>query len=40
MAVDMTMINGRIVWQDGVFPGLDERALFTKAEAALHKITN
>lgn len=40
MAVDMTMINGRIVWQDGVFPGLDERALFAKAEAALHNITN
>jgi hydroxyatrazine ethylaminohydrolase len=33
--VDMTMINGRIVWQDGAFPGLDEGALFAAAEAAL-----
>lgn len=33
--VDMTMINGRIVWQDGAFPGLDEGALFAAAESAL-----
>jgi hydroxyatrazine ethylaminohydrolase len=33
--VDMTMINGRIVWQNGAFPGLDEGALFAAAEAAL-----
>ncbi|MGV8985348.1 MAG: amidohydrolase [Cypionkella sp.] len=37
-AVDMTMINGRIVWQAGQFPGLDEGALFAQAEAALHRI--
>jgi hydroxyatrazine ethylaminohydrolase len=36
--VDMTMINGRIVWRDGHFPGLDERDLFTRAEAALHRV--
>ena len=29
--VDMTMINGRIVWRDGHFPGLDEGALFAQA---------
>jgi hydroxyatrazine ethylaminohydrolase len=33
--VDMTMINGRIVWRDGAFPGLDEGALFARAEASL-----
>jgi hydroxydechloroatrazine ethylaminohydrolase len=36
--VDLTMINGRIVWQGGAFPGLDERALMTQAETALHRI--
>ncbi|WP_275786083.1 amidohydrolase [Pararhizobium gei] len=35
MAADMTMINGRIVWQKGEFPGLDEAKLFADAEAAL-----
>jgi len=35
MATDMTMINGRIVWQDGAFPGLDEAELAANAEAAL-----
>ena len=35
MATDMTMINGRIVWQDGAFPGLDEAKLAAEAEAAL-----
>ena len=38
MAVDMTMVNGRIIWRDGAFPGLDEGALFQRAEAALHRI--
>tara|TARA_B100001778_G_scaffold160479_1_gene131838 strand:+ start:589 stop:1968 length:1380 start_codon:yes stop_codon:yes gene_type:complete len=32
---DMTMINGRIVWQDGEFAGLDEHKLFADAEQAL-----
>ncbi len=36
--VDMTMINGRIVWRDGHFPGLDERALFVAAETCLNSL--
>ncbi len=36
--VDLTMINGRVVWADGAFPHLDEAALFNAAEAALHTI--
>jgi hydroxyatrazine ethylaminohydrolase len=36
--VDLTMINGRIVWRNGAFPHLDERALFAQAEASLHRI--
>lgn len=39
MPTDMTMINGRIVWQKGEFPGLDEGKLFADAEAALSKLT-
>jgi hydroxyatrazine ethylaminohydrolase len=35
MPTDMTMINGRIVWQMGEFIGLDEARLFAEAEAAL-----
>lgn len=35
---DMTMINGRIVWRGGEFVGLDEGALFARAEAALHRV--
>ncbi len=35
---DMTMINGRIVWQNGEFPGLDEERLCAEAEAALATI--
>ena len=35
MPVDMTMINGRIVWSDGAFTGLDEGRLFAEAEVAL-----
>jgi len=35
---DMTMINGRIVWRDGQFPGLDDSDLFAKAETSLHRI--
>ena len=38
MATDMTMVNGRIVWADGDFPGLDERQMVVEAEAALAKI--
>ncbi|CAN0444342.1 unnamed protein product [Hapterophycus canaliculatus] len=36
--VDLTMINGRIVWRDGGFPHLDEAALFAAAEKTLHTI--
>ena len=35
MATDMTMINGRIVWEKGAFTGLDEAKLAADAEAAL-----
>ncbi|MBY6004564.1 amidohydrolase [Salipiger bermudensis] len=38
MATDMTMVNGKIVWADGAFPGLDEREMVADAEAALAKI--
>ncbi len=31
--VDLTMINGRIVWQHGEFPGLDEALLVAEAQA-------
>jgi len=36
--VDMTMINGRVVWADGAFVHLDEAALFAAAETTLHTI--
>jgi hydroxyatrazine ethylaminohydrolase len=39
MATDMTMINGRVVWQNGEFPGLDEAKLAAEAEAALATVT-
>jgi hydroxyatrazine ethylaminohydrolase len=32
------MINGRIVWHKGEFPGIDEGALFAAAEETLHTI--
>jgi len=35
MPTDMTMINGRIVWEKGAFTGLDEARLAADAEAAL-----
>ncbi|MER8463973.1 amidohydrolase [Mesorhizobium sp. M1409] len=35
MPTDMTMINGRIVWEKGAFAGLDEARLAADAEAAL-----
>ena len=38
--VDLTMINGRIVWKGGVFPHLDEGRLFAEAEATLHTVLN
>ncbi|MEJ6500066.1 MAG: amidohydrolase [Rhodobacterales bacterium] len=36
--VDLTMINGRVVWANGAFPHLDEAALFHAAEESLHTI--
>ena len=36
--VDLTMINGRVVWKHGAFPHLDEAALFAAAEDKLHTI--
>lgn len=38
MATDMTMINGRVVWQKGEFPGLDEAKLAADAEATLSTV--
>lgn len=38
MATDLTMVNGRIVWADGAFPGLDEARMAAEAEAALATI--
>jgi hydroxyatrazine ethylaminohydrolase len=35
LSTDMTMINGRIVWENGAFVGLDEAKLAADAEAAL-----
>ena len=37
-AVDLTMINGQIVWLNGAFTHLDERALFRAAENTLQTI--
>ena len=36
MAVDLTMINGRVVWAKGEFPGLDEAQMAAEAEAVLN----
>jgi hydroxyatrazine ethylaminohydrolase len=38
MATDLTMVNGRIVWAKGEFPGLDEAQMVAEAEAALATI--
>jgi hydroxyatrazine ethylaminohydrolase len=35
MATDLTMVNGRVVWNGTEFPGLDEAAMAAEAEAAL-----
>lgn len=35
MPTDLTMVNGRIVWAKGEFPGLDEAAMAAEAEAVL-----
>lgn len=36
--VDLTMINGRIVWAAGEFPGLDEQAMVTEAQAHVERV--
>jgi len=36
--VDLTMINGRIVWQQGEFPGLDEAQLAADAQAHVERV--
>ena len=36
--VDLTVINGRVVWRNGAFPDLDEAALFAAAQETLHTI--
>ncbi|WP_338422260.1 amidohydrolase family protein [Acetobacter musti] len=35
MPTDLTMVNGRIVWKDGEFPGLDEAGMAAEAEAVM-----
>jgi len=35
--VDLTMINGRIVWEDNAFPGLDENTMAHEAESAMNR---
>lgn len=37
-AVDLTMINGKVVYQQGHFPGIDQRDLFEKAEKVCDRI--
>ena len=34
----LTMVNGRVVFRDGVFPGIDERALAREGEAVCTKV--
>ena len=36
--VDLTMVNGRVVFRDGRFPGVDQEILFEKAEAVCSRI--
>ncbi len=36
--VALTMVDGRIVWQDGAFPGIDEEALAAKAEEVCTRV--
>ena len=36
--VDLTMINGCIVWRDGEFPGLDEQQMFAEAQAHVARV--
>ena len=36
--VDLTMINGRVVWQQGEFPGLDEQQLVADAQHHVERV--
>lgn len=36
--VDLTMVNGRIVWRNGEFPGLDESQLFAEAQSHVERV--
>ncbi len=36
--VDLTMINGRIVWRNGEFPGLDEHQMVAKAQQHVQRV--
>jgi len=36
--VDLTMINGKVVWQNGEFPGLDEHKLVADAQAHVERV--
>ena len=36
--VDLTMINGQIVWRNGEFPGLDEQQLAAEANAHVSRV--
>ncbi|SVA33378.1 uncharacterized protein METZ01_LOCUS86232 [marine metagenome] len=36
--VDLTMINGRIVWKNGEFPGLDEQKIVSDAQEHVHRV--
>jgi hydroxyatrazine ethylaminohydrolase len=38
MPTDLTMVNGRIIWAKGEFPGLDEAEMAAEAEAVLNTI--
>jgi len=36
--VDLTMINGRIVWRDGKFPGLNEQQMVSEAQSHVQRV--
>jgi hypothetical protein len=36
--VDLTMINGKVVYRDGHFSGIDQQALFENAEKVCDRV--
>ncbi len=34
----LTMVNGRVIWQDGAFPDIDERSLAARGEAVCDRV--